>query len=386
MSVAGGPTRVAVTVVVPCFNYGRFVRCAVQSALCQVGADVQVVVVNDGSTDGRSARECDRCAGARVRVIHQDNSGPPAARNRGAAGAQGEFLVFLDADDWIEPDFVRLLASELRSQDRAGRTDVSHVYSQQRMVQKSGSTVWEVPEWDSLTMMVANLHPVTALVKRERFEAVGGFSPEMRGGYEDWDLWLKFVERGWRGVRVRQPLFVYRRHSPNTHNRRAVSNHEELFRRIVRAHAAIYAAHADELISRMNLLLRAHDMNWLDESGEPINFLALKRQREKYESMGAIRIHHAIHRVIGGLPGPLSGAFRGLLGVFRRAVSPAVTPPAAQGGPNTTLSAKNNGAPVPNVGVDVTVLPAGSRRPSWAKMAPSTSLPTSVNTADTDIE
>ncbi len=384
MGSADPSTPISATVVVPCFNYGRFVRAAVDSALRQVDADVNVVVVNDGSTDGVTARLCDRCAGPRVRVIHQDNSGPPAARNRGAADATSEFLVFLDADDWIEPEFVSKLGRAMRG---AGE-DVSHAYCQQRMVERTGSSVWAVPDWDPLTMMVANLHAVTTLVRRDRFQAVGGFSESMREGYEDWDLWLKFVERGWRGVRVAEPLFVYRRHSPNTHNRQAIAIHEALYRRIVQSHAALYSKHSEELIGNMNLLLRRHNMNWLDESGEPINLMALKRQRAMYEAMPAVKAHHAIHRVVAGLPWPLSAAARGVMGALKR-VLPQVQAAGRspdQGAPNTVLSAKNNGTPVPSVGPVVTVLPAGSRRVSWAKIAPSTGLPTSVKSAETEIE
>src|SRR3954469_25977661 len=94
------------TIVIPCYNHGRFVSKAVQSALAQEGADIRVVVVDDGSTDGDTPKACDGCRAERVEVIHQPNRGLPAARNAGAAGSRSEFLVFLDADDWIEPGFV----------------------------------------------------------------------------------------------------------------------------------------------------------------------------------------------------------------------------------------------------------------------------------------
>ena len=320
MSGASNPHHNSVTVVVPCFNYGRYVRDAVESALRQEDADVRVVVVDDGSTDGRSPRQCDRCAAERVRVIHQENRGLPVARNRGAAGATSEFLVFLDADDWIEPGFVATLAAALR---READPRISHAYSQQRIHGRDVSSVWAVPDWDPLMMMVTNLHPVTALVKRDRFEAAGGFNENMRDGYEDWDLWLKFVERSWRGLRVPEPLFVYRRYGHATMISHAVARHEELFRAIVANHASLYREHADELIATMNLLLRRHDMNWLDESGEPINLLALKRQRERYESMAAVKAHHAIHRLVAALPWPLSGVARAALNAIKRAMPPA---------------------------------------------------------------
>jgi glycosyltransferase involved in cell wall biosynthesis len=312
-----------VTFVIPCYNHGRFVAKAAESALAQVDASVRVVIVNDGSTDGSTPAECDRCAGDRVMVIHQENRGLPAARNHGAAHAHGDFLVFLDADDWVAPRFVTKLRAALQGEEALGAAaDVSHVYCQERLVEH-GRGVWRVPAWDPVLMLITNLHPVTTLVRRECFEAVGGFDESMRDGYEDWDLWLKFVERGWRGVRVQEPLFVWRRHSAMTMVMRAVQNHRALYERIVAQHPKLYERHRDEMLIRMNTMMRQFDMNWLDESGEPINLMALKRQRAMYEGMAAVRLHHWLHRGVNALPGPLARLGRGMLGLVRRVVPAA---------------------------------------------------------------
>ncbi len=79
-----------------------------------------------------------------------------------------------------------------------------------------------------MLLLVTNLHPVTALIKRDHFERAGGFDESFKRGYEDWDLWLRFSERGWRGVRVREPLFNWRRHSENTLVMQATMRHAEL--------------------------------------------------------------------------------------------------------------------------------------------------------------
>ena len=284
-----------VTVIIPCFNHGRFVRQAVDSALAQRDAEVQVVVVEDGSTDETTPAACDACAGDRVRVIHQENRGLPAARNRGAALATTEFLTFLDADDWLEPDFVTKLATAIRANKGL---DVSHAYCQERLVEK-GTGIWKVPDWDPILMMVTNLHPVTTLIRRDRFEKVGGFDESMRGGYEDWDLWLKFVECGWRGVRVTEPLFVWRRHSHTTMIMNVIRDHATLYDAIRERHQALYAKHAPEVIVRSNTLMNRSEMGWLDEKGEPINLRALKRQRGMYEGIIAVRAQRKIQRIFG---------------------------------------------------------------------------------------
>jgi hypothetical protein len=169
--------------------------------------------------------------------------------------------------------------------------------------------------------MITNLHPPTALIRTERFFASGGFDESMRDGYEDWDFWLRIAERGWRGVRIRQPVYTWRRHSRQTMIEGAVRKHETLYRRIVENHRSLYGRHADALIARMNLMLREHDMNWLDESGDAIHLRGLIRQRERYEAMRSVRLHHALHRAIDELPRPIGAAARGVMGLLKRLVT-----------------------------------------------------------------
>lgn len=277
----------SVSFVIPCYNHGRFVADAVRSCLAQVDADVRVIVVDDGSDDGATPAACDEAAALdpeRVVVVHQRNSGLSAARNRGAAEARqrgvawaGAYLTFLDADDFIDPTFVAKLHAALAGAPAGpGLGAVSHAYCQERLVGLADMT-WAVPEWDPMLMMVTNLHPVTTLVRRDCFEAVGGFDESMRGGYEDWDLWLKFIERGWRGVRVREPLFTWRRHSPTTMIVEAGQHHARLFAHLVRNHPDLYRRYADDLHILANTLLRRGEANWLDESGEAIVQRDLRR-------------------------------------------------------------------------------------------------------------
>jgi glycosyltransferase involved in cell wall biosynthesis len=336
-----------VTFVIPCFNHGRFVADAVVSCLRQSGCDARIVVVDDGSTDGSTPAACDACerltgANGRVRVIHTPNQGLPAARNAGVAAARDnwgsgdareDYYVFVDADDYLEPTFVATLHAALAG---AG-DDVSHAYCQERLVDLA-TGVWTVPEWDPLLMLITNLHPVTALVRRGHFEAVGGFDSSMRDGYEDWDLWLKFVGRSWRGVRVREPLFNWRRHSAVTMITDATARHGQLFRRLMTNHAPLYARHWQDLLARSNELLRRADANWLDENLDAIPIrdlrawvkdlvperdaarahaaaLAAERDaliaqiasvREQYERKPIVRLSRSVHALVDALPRPLA--------------------------------------------------------------------------------
>ncbi len=93
-----------ISVIIPAYNAEKYLDRAVQSVLCQMNGSIELILVNDGSTDGTGAI-CDSYAGsnANVRVIHKQNGGTSSAKNMGIAAAKGQYLSFLDSDDYIEP-------------------------------------------------------------------------------------------------------------------------------------------------------------------------------------------------------------------------------------------------------------------------------------------
>lgn len=272
----------ALTFIIPCFNHGQFVGHAVSSCLAQEGVDVQVVVVDDGSTDGTTPAACDACASERVRVVHQANAGLSAARNAGAALASTTYIAFLDADDYLDPTFAHKLIAALE----ASGPEVSHAYCQETLTEL-GTGTWRVPEWDPLLLLITNLHPVTCVIRREVFERAGAFDASMNLGYEDWELWVRLSARGHRGARVAEPLFFWRRHSHTTMVMEAVKRHDQLYAMIIERHRDLFARRSTEIITLANSLLRKFDANWIDETGHPI---ALQRLRAEASSAAALRI------------------------------------------------------------------------------------------------
>lgn len=308
--------------VIPCYNHGRFVGDAVRSCMLQVDGPVEVIVVDDGSDDGTTPQACDATEGRGARIIHQPNAGLPAARNAGAGLAKGKHLVFLDADDWVEPAFTSRLAVALRRDAGA-----SHAYCQERLTDLGNNVIWRVPEWDPLTLLVTNLHPVTCLIRRDRFEAVGGFDETMTEGYEDWDLWLRFAERGWRGVRWPEPLFNWRRHSRQTMIDDAVARHDVLYRRLLENHRDFFQLHALEVATRANTMLRAAEGHWIDETGVPLELQYLRAVRDAHHTSGAIATARRLDGIVRRLPRPLRSMLSRLA---RKRGSNSVSHPAAE--------------------------------------------------------
>lgn len=231
-STVEGDARVAV--VVPCFNHGRFVGEAVRSALAQRGACVECVVVDDGSTDEATHAALDRLAGEGIRVIRQENRGLPAARNAGVRATATAFFVPLDADDTLEPDFVARLLPRLRADSSLG-----YAYCHARYFGASHGE-WRCPPYDPLRLLVDNLSAATALIRRQAFDEVGGYSADLVHGFEDWDFWVALLAAGYHGVCVPEPLFNYRQHASGSMLTRTQQHRQEMLERLIGRHRRLF--------------------------------------------------------------------------------------------------------------------------------------------------
>ena len=202
--VAGSNARV--TVVIPCYNYGAYVAEAVQSVLDQTYPRVDVVVVDDGSTDPDTRAAVDALAGPRVRVHRQVNQGLSAARNNGAALSDADYLMFLDADDRLAPVAIAALLAEMEA-----NPDRAFAYCHQRFF---GDTelVWAPQPYNAYDLLWGNHPSVCALVRGDWFRRSPGYRTQMLFGYEDWEFWVALSAMGGYGLCVPVPAFEHRRH------------------------------------------------------------------------------------------------------------------------------------------------------------------------------
>jgi len=220
-----------VTAVVPCFNYGAFVRDAVESLLAQEGGAPHVVVVDDGSTDPATL---DVLADLPVPVIRQENAGLSAARNAGYASTDTPLLIALDADDRLPPGALRALKAPLAADPGLGFTyGITRFFGD-----------WDgdmaFPPLDAYRLLYRHIIGPVGLTRRALWEDVGGYDPAFRAGYEDWDFWLGALERGWRGAKVDEVTFLYRRHG-ETMVFGARREYRRLYGMLRAKHAALYA-------------------------------------------------------------------------------------------------------------------------------------------------
>ncbi len=203
-------TEPLVSVVIPCFNQGRYLPTAVQSLQKQTLADWECVLVDDGSTDETPAIAKSLVSSdLRVRYLRQENAGPSAARNSGVKMTRGQFVQFLDADDLIEPDKLKIHVEHLRLGSGVGIVygDVRYFADGNDNERKFGIWGEERPWVDELArsiepmltkLLVRNVMTMNCpVLRRSVLEEVGSFNERVMG-CEDWDYWVRCAALGVR--------------------------------------------------------------------------------------------------------------------------------------------------------------------------------------------
>jgi glycosyltransferase involved in cell wall biosynthesis len=222
-----------VTVVITCFNYGRFLGDSVHSALNQEGGTPSVVVVDDGSTDRATLHAFEELP-AGVELIRQERAGVCAARNAGLARVQTPYTLVLDADDKLRANALSFLREPLERDSTLG-----FAYGHMRFFGD-----WEgelrFPPYDPYALLYRHTIGLSALMRREVVQATGGFDPAFEQ-FEDWELWVNALEHGWRGVQVDAVTLEYRRHGATKQgaDRR---RYREMFKAMRQKHGSLYAA------------------------------------------------------------------------------------------------------------------------------------------------
>ncbi len=207
-----------ISVLLPCYNTGKFLRTAIRSILDQTLADVEIIAVDDGSSDDTLPvlQELARTDG-RLKVFSQQNAGIVVALNRALSEARGRYLARMDGDDISYPErFARQVALLEERPDLAVVGCGYHLIDQDGNRLSTRKVKADLPQADIFQPMPALstvCHP-TAMIRREVLEQVGGYRDVFRYA-EDLDLWCRIGEIGNIG-NVTDPLFAWRRHPGRT--------------------------------------------------------------------------------------------------------------------------------------------------------------------------
>lgn len=210
-----------ISVVIPAYNAAPFIAMTVRSALQQTYQDLEVIVVDDGSSDGTAA--CLEEFGDRIRVIRQANAGVARARNAGVALATGSWIAFLDADDlWLPNKLELQMASTTAPLSYTNRFNIG-ARGGLPVVQSDSTPMREGDVFMPLLLEGNFITNSSVVIRRDVFEASGGFESSVSPA-EDWDLWLRVAERHPVSF-CPEPLVRYRFHPDG-----ASRNHEKMGR------------------------------------------------------------------------------------------------------------------------------------------------------------
>lgn len=199
------------SIIVPCYNYGTFIKGAIESVLAQTFQRFEILVINDGSTDELTKHVLQNLSYEKTKIIHQANQGLAQTRNNGAVLSAGKYICYLDPDDFLDPTYLEKTLSLLESDESLGSC-----YS---WVQCFGDdeSLWETQDLDPFFLRQYTTAPSHSVIRKEAWRRVkeqngSGFLSRYNGYFEDWVFWIDMVQCGYRGQVVREPLIRYRVH------------------------------------------------------------------------------------------------------------------------------------------------------------------------------
>lgn len=237
-----------VSVIVPCYNQGAYLAETLDSVIAQTYNNLEVIVVNDGSTDNteeviRRYSDYD----SRIKCISQKNHGLSTARNNGIKNSEGEFILPLDADDIISPSYIEKAVVHFIASPSIKLVYCKAVY----FGNKNGPWDLDVFNWDNFIWQ--NCIFCSAMYKRCDYDQTVGYNANMKYGFEDWDFWLSLLKKGDNVYRIEEPLFHYRikEVSMKTHLLSNKKNLEEAYIQLYHNHKEIYAPYMESFMERI---------------------------------------------------------------------------------------------------------------------------------------
>lgn len=216
-------TSIRISAIIPVYNGRKYIREAVNSVLNQKLKPIELIVVDDGSSDGSMDELSDLTSSIPIRFLSQKNAGQSSARNNGASKAIGDYLAFLDQDDVWYSDHLSKLSEPFLENDKLGWTysdfdeaDESGQIVTKQLLKHSGLGT-EHPKARLIALLSADIFilPSATLISKQAFDSVFGFD-ERLSGYEDDDLFQRIFRKGYDNVFLEYPLSKWRIYGNST--------------------------------------------------------------------------------------------------------------------------------------------------------------------------
>lgn len=234
-----------VSIIIPCYNQGRYVAEAIQSALEQTYKNIEIVCINDASTDNTRdviAKLAEEHKNKIVFIENPENQGVIYSRNRAIDICSGEYILPLDADNMIKPTYVEKAAKVLEENPKVGV-----VYCRvERFGKNKGE--WALGRFET-DMLFCNCVENCSMFRKTDFLAVGQYKQYMKNGLEDWDLWMSFMDKGFSFYKIDEILLLYRTYKEESRSEQACRHVKELCLNVVRNHPQLYLKNDDCILN-----------------------------------------------------------------------------------------------------------------------------------------
>jgi glycosyltransferase involved in cell wall biosynthesis len=210
-----------VTAIIPVYNGKAYLREAVESVFNQTLLPKQLIVIDDGSTDG-SLEIFNRIKSPiPLAIVSQQNAGQSSARNKGVNMVKTEYVAFLDQDDYWFPRHIEILIKPF-----AGNPSIGWTYGNFDLIEPSGKRIYQLflnsasvtnPKINLFTCLSEDMFilPSASIIRKISFDSIGGFD-ERLSGYEDDDLFLRLFRYGWQNIYINESLSAWRHYSSST--------------------------------------------------------------------------------------------------------------------------------------------------------------------------
>tara|TARA_R110002050_G_scaffold188521_1_gene322973 strand:+ start:448 stop:1299 length:852 start_codon:yes stop_codon:yes gene_type:complete len=229
-----------VSIVIPCFNDADYIEKAVDSALQQTYANKEVIVVDDGSN--MVTKQALQRLKRKVSVlITQENLGQSKARNNGIKKAKGLYVLTLDSDDFLEPNFCEKAEALIRFDHIRMVSSYTRCFNAERewVFKSKGGFLKD------FLFQSSSLNNI--LFRKEDWEIIGGYDEKMTFGWEDWEFCIRLLQLGGECKIIPEVLFNYRKRTDSTTSK-ALANSTSLWRYLMQKHKNLYIANYDNLI------------------------------------------------------------------------------------------------------------------------------------------
>lgn len=232
-----------ISIIIPCFNDAQYIEQSVLSALNQTYSNIEVIVIDDGS-NAETKGVLTGLESKITKLITQNNKGQSAARNVGIRAASGTYILVLDSDDYFETSFCEKAIGILENRK------IKLVTCYTKKFNDSYCDNYYPQGGDLKDFLMYNQATGSAMFRKMECIAVGGYDETMRFGFEDWEFYIRLLEKGGRAFVIPEFLFHYRL-KENSTTSRANKIKYQLQYFIYEKHKTLYVLYFQDFITHL---------------------------------------------------------------------------------------------------------------------------------------